>query len=73
MKLKILLVEDDSNLGIIISDHLKSAGYFVTLCTDGIDAMQRFNKEVYQLCIFDVMLPKKDGFTLTKDIRKVNL
>ena len=73
MKLKILLVEDDSNLGIIISDHLKSAGYYVTLCTDGIDAMQRFNKEVYQLCIFDVMLPKKDGFTLTKDIRKVNL
>lgn len=72
LKIKILLVEDDSNLGIIISDHLKSAGYHVTLCTDGIDAMQRFNKEEYQLCIFDVMLPKKDGFTLTKDIRKVN-
>ncbi len=72
MKIKILLVEDDSNLGIIISDHLKSAGYHVTLCTDGVDAMQRFNKEEYQLCIFDVMLPKKDGFTLTKDIRKVN-
>lgn len=72
LKIKILLVEDDSNLGIIISDHLKSAGYHVTLCTDGVDAMQRFNKEEYQLCIFDVMLPKKDGFTLTKDIRKVN-
>jgi DNA-binding response OmpR family regulator len=72
LNLRILLVEDDLNLGIIISDHLKSSGFFVTLCSDGIEAMQQINKEEYHLCVFDVMLPKKDGFTLTKDIRKVN-
>lgn len=72
MLIKILLVEDDLNLGIIISDHLKSAGFNVTLSSDGVQAMQCFNTNEYHLCIFDVMLPKKDGFTLTKDIRKVN-
>ena len=72
MKIKILLVEDDLNLGFIISDHLKSEGYVVTLCSDGFEAMRRFSQEKYHLCIFDVMLPKKDGFTLTKEIRKIN-
>jgi len=72
LKVKILLVEDDLNLGLIISDHLKSDGYSVTLCSDGFEGMQRFNKEKFHLCIFDVMLPKKDGFTLARDIRKMN-
>ena len=72
MKIKILLVEDDLNLGFIISDHLKSEGYVVTLCSDGFEAMRRFSQEKYHLCIFDVMLPKKDGYTLTKEIRKIN-
>lgn len=72
MKIKILLVEDDLNLGFIISDQLKSDGYAVTLCTDGFEAMRRFSQEKFHLCVFDVMLPKKDGFTLTKDIRKIN-
>ena len=72
MKIKILLVEDDLNLGFIISDHLKLEGYVVTLCSDGFEAMRRFSQEKYHLCIFDVMLPKKDGFTLTKEIRKIN-
>ena len=70
--IKILLVEDDVNLGLVISDQLKTDGYSVTLCCDGVEALQRYNFEVYHLCIFDVMMPKKDGFTLAKDIRKLN-
>ena len=72
LKVKILLVEDDLNLGLIISDHLKSDGYAVSLCNNGVEAMQRFNEVKFHLCIFDVMLPRKDGFTLTRDIRKTN-
>jgi DNA-binding response OmpR family regulator len=72
LKVKILLVEDDLNLGLIISDHLKSDGYAVSLCNNGVEAMQRFNEDKFHLCIFDVMLPRKDGFTLTRDIRKTN-
>ena len=72
MKVRILLVEDDTNLGFIVADQLKSDGYQVILCTDGAEAFQRFNEETFHLCIFDVMMPKKDGFALAKDIRKVN-
>ena len=72
MKTKILLVEDDTSLGFIISDQLKSDGYDVTLCTDGAEGFKRFNEEKFHLCIFDVMMPKKDGFSLAKDIRKIN-
>lgn len=72
MKIKILLVEDDINLGFIISDQLKSDGYSVTLCTDGAEGFKRFNEEKFHLCIFDVMMPKKDGFSLARDIRKID-
>jgi DNA-binding response OmpR family regulator len=72
MKIKILLAEDDTNLGFVISDQLKEEGYHVTLTLDGVDALQRFNQDQFHICIFDVMMPKKDGFTLAKDIRKVN-
>jgi DNA-binding response OmpR family regulator len=72
MKVKILLAEDDTNLGFVISDHLKSDGYHVTLCTDGSEALKRFNEETFHLCVFDVMMPRKDGFTLAREIRKVN-
>jgi DNA-binding response OmpR family regulator len=72
MKVKILLVEDDTSLGFVIADQLKSDGYHVTLCTDGADGFKRFNEEVFHLCIFDVMMPKKDGFSLAKDVRKMN-
>jgi DNA-binding response OmpR family regulator len=71
-KIKILLVEDDTSLGFIVSDQLKSDGYSVTLCTDGLEAFKRFNEEKFHLCIFDVMMPKKDGFSLARDIRKIN-
>lgn len=72
MKIKILLVEDDTSLGFIISDQLKSDGYQVTLCTDGAEGFKKFNEEKFHLCIFDVMMPKKDGFSLAKDVRKIN-
>jgi len=72
MKVKILLAEDDTSLGFMISDQLKSEGYNVTLCSDGAEAFQRFNDQKFHLCIFDVMMPKKDGFTLAKDIRKID-
>lgn len=72
MKAKILLAEDDTSLGFVIADQLKAEGYQVTLCSNGMDAYQRFNDESFHLCILDVMMPKKDGFTLAKDIRKID-
>ena len=72
MTIRILLAEDDLSLGFVISDQLKSDGYQVTLATDGTDALKRFNEQKYHLCVFDVMMPRKDGFTLAKDIRKVD-
>ena len=72
MKVKILLVEDDASLGYIIADQLKLDGYNVTLCIDGAEGFERFNEEKFHLCIFDVMMPKKDGFTLAQDIRKMD-
>ena len=72
VKAKILLVEDDSNLGFIIADELKSQGYQVVLCTNGQDGAMRFTEDPFHLCIFDVMMPKKDGFTLAKEIRTIN-
>lgn len=72
MEISILLAEDDLNLGYLITDQLKLEGYNVTLAIDGSDALKRFNDRSYHLCIFDVMMPKKDGFTLAKDIRQIN-
>lgn len=72
MKIKILLVEDDTSLGFIISDQLRAEGYQVTLCSDGSEGFQRFMDDDYHMCICDVMMPKKDGFSLAKDIRKIN-
>jgi DNA-binding response OmpR family regulator len=72
MKISILLAEDDINLGFVISDQLRAEGYHVSLTTDGVEALKRFNEQPYHLCIFDVMMPKKDGFTLARDIRQIN-
>ncbi len=70
---KILLAEDDPNLGELLKDYLELKGKFdVTLCQDGELALNQFHKSKYDLCIFDVMMPKKDGFTLGKEIRKLN-
>lgn len=69
---KILLVEDDLNLGFVIQDHLRNEGYSTDLEKDGYAGFQKFYNTGYDLCILDVMLPKKDGFTLAEDIRKIN-
>jgi DNA-binding response OmpR family regulator len=66
------MVEDDISLGIVVSDQLRSEGYVVTLCENGAEALRRFQEDTYHLCILDVMLPVKDGFTLAKDVRKQN-
>ncbi len=70
---KILLVEDDPNLGLLLQDYLQLKGKFdVVLCTDGEEGLKAFTKQSFDLCILDVMMPKKDGFTLGKEIRKAN-
>lgn len=71
-KAKILLVEDDAHLGFVIADQLKSEGYQVVLCSNGMDGHMKFSENTFHLCIFDVMMPKKDGFTLAAEIRKIN-
>lgn len=70
---KILLAEDDPNLGMLLQDYLQLKGKFeVVLCQDGEEALRAFGKDQFDMCIFDVMMPKKDGFTLGKDIRRIN-
>jgi len=68
----ILLAEDDENLGTLLKDYLKAKGYDCTLCRNGDEALNAFFKSKYHLCVFDIMMPIKDGITLAKDIRKVN-
>lgn len=69
---KILLVEDDQTLNFIIKDNLEQSGYVVTSVEDGEAAIKTFKSGKYSLCLLDVMLPKKDGFTLAKEIRKID-
>lgn len=68
-KATILLVEDDLNLGFVIQDALKRRGFTVHLCRDGKEGLRKFNEQPYDLCVLDVMLPQKDGFSLAEDIR----
>jgi len=70
---RILLVEDDPNLGMLLEDYLSLKGKFeVKLCKDGDEGLKAFTAQDFDICIFDVMMPKKDGFTLAKDVRKIN-
>jgi len=69
---KILLAEDDTNLGNLLCDFLKAKGYNTVLAANGDEAYNLFVKGTYNLCLFDVMMPIKDGFTLAKEIRKIN-
>lgn len=71
-KPKILLVEDDPSLGFVVKDNLSMKGYDVTLCKDGEEGEREFSKGAFQLCLLDVMLPKKDGFALARTIRETN-
>lgn len=67
--LKILIVEDDPNLGQILSEYLEIKGLTTTLCKDGEEGLDSYNHGVFDLCILDIMMPKKDGFTLAREIR----
>jgi len=71
-KIKLLLVEDDTNFGAVLKDFLTFNDYDVVHAVDGEDGWKKFNSDKYDLCILDVMMPKKDGFTLAKEIREVN-
>ena len=69
---KILYVEDNLSLSFVTSDQLKKRGYQVVSCKDGEEALTTFKKQIFDLCILDVMLPHIDGFELAKNIRQEN-
>ncbi len=71
-KTRILLAEDDKNLGTILKSYLEAKGFPTTLCVNGQEAFEMFSKEEFDFCIVDVMMPVKDGFTLAKDIRNID-
>ena len=63
-------MEDDQNFGDVLKSYLEMHDYDVTLATDGVQGYESYRKGAYNLCIFDVMMPRKDGFTLAKEIRE---
>lgn len=67
-----MLAEDDENLGNLLSEYLKAKSYETDLFTDGDSAFKSFEKTTYNICILDVMMPIKDGFTLAREIRMIN-
>ena len=71
-KLRILLCEDDENLGMLLREYLQAKGYAADLCPDGEAGYKAFLKNKYDMCVFDVMMPKKDGFTLAQEVRAAN-
>src|SRR5574344_1350825 len=71
-KLSILLCEDDENLGMLLREYLQAKGYQVELCPDGEAGLKAFQKSKFDLLILDVMMPKKDGFTMAMEVRSVN-
>ncbi|MDR0833140.1 MAG: response regulator transcription factor [Candidatus Symbiothrix sp.] len=72
-KVRIFMCEDDENLGMLLREYLQAKGFIVDLFPDGEAGEKAFSKEKYDLCILDVMMPKKDGFELSKDIRMMNV
>ncbi|NOY50140.1 MAG: response regulator transcription factor [Chlorobi bacterium] len=68
----ILLAEDDQNLGGILKSYLEAKGYTTNLSVDGKEALENFKRGDFNFCIFDVMMPVMDGFTLAKEIRKID-
>ena len=69
---KILLVEDDPNFGSILKDYLVMNDFEVVLAKNGMEGFEKFKKEDFDVCILDVMMPYKDGFTLAREIREKN-
>jgi two-component system OmpR family response regulator len=68
----ILLVEDDTSLGYILKEYLEMHKFAVVLAKDGEEGLNLFNRRQFDLCVLDVMLPKKDGFTLAREIKELN-
>jgi two-component system OmpR family response regulator len=71
-KVKILLAEDDTNLGTLLTNYLKVKAFDVTLCVNGEIALKRFQEQLFDFIILDVMMPVKDGFAVAKEIRKTD-
>lgn len=69
-KANVLLAEDDLSLGYVIKDSLEQEGYHVLLCSDGDQALQHFQKGEFDICLLDVMMPVRDGFSVAKKIRQ---
>lgn len=69
---KILLVEDDLNMGMLLKENLKLKGFDTTWCRNGVEGYDAFLQNGFDLCILDIMLPLKDGFTLSQEIKKKN-
>ncbi len=69
---KILIVEDDKNMGYLLKENMKLAGFDPVLCTDGVEGLNTFRSDDFDLCILDIMLPRKDGIKLAKEIKKTN-
>ena len=67
-----LLCEDDENLGTLLREYLQAKGFDTELCQDGELGFRAFMKNKYDICVLDVMMPKKDGFTLAREIRQLN-
>ena len=71
-QMRILLCEDDENLGTLLREYLQAKGFDTELCQDGELGFRAFMKNKYDICVLDVMMPKKDGFTLAREIRHLN-
>jgi len=72
VKTRILLAEDDENLGLLLKEYLHAKGYETDLFADGVHAYKGFITDHYDLCLLDIMMPVKDGFTLAREIRQLN-
>lgn len=71
-KAKIMLVEDSQNLRYVLRDYFEMLGYDVAEFSDGLSAEKAFNKGLFDICVMDVMMPDKDGYTLLQDVRKID-
>jgi DNA-binding response OmpR family regulator len=72
VKQAVLLLEDDANLGLILQEHLELNGFGVKLCVNGEEGQAAYRKGKYDLCLVDVMMPRKDGFSFARDVRAVD-
>lgn len=69
---RVLLLEDDENLGSILEEHLQMQGFDVRRCRNGVEGLTAFGTTDYDLCLIDVMMPRKDGFTFAREVRQID-